>query len=208
LLQNSSCYISANSFLTFTEFPGHQTCIIFHGNKFHELKFKIFGMASNQLFDFWQSEYCEKLINMYSCYQIQAVISPLIYKSPSPNFQTIRTVWTSFMPKNFMSWNLKVSVWHQINFSTFDNLNIVKNLHVFSLPNSTYYISANLYVTFTGLPGHRTIIIIFHGTNFFELKLNSFGMGSNQLFHSWQSECCEKLINMYSRYQIQAVIVI
>ena len=42
-------------------------------------------MGPSQLFDFLQSEYCEKL-TMYTPDQIQAVISPTVYTSPSSNF--------------------------------------------------------------------------------------------------------------------------
>jgi hypothetical protein len=83
-------------------------------------------MGSSQLFDFWQSEYCEKL-------------------------------------------------------------------NVFSLPNSSCYISANLYVTFIKLLGHQTSIIFFYGTKFHDVKFKRFDMGSSQLFDFWQSEYCEKL---------------
>jgi hypothetical protein len=60
--QNSSCYISASLYVTFMKLLGHQTSIIIcHGSKYHDVKFKCFDMGSSQLFDFWQSEYCEKL---------------------------------------------------------------------------------------------------------------------------------------------------
>jgi hypothetical protein len=40
----------------------HQTSMfLYYGTKYHDVKFKRFDMESSQLFDFRQSEYCEKL---------------------------------------------------------------------------------------------------------------------------------------------------
>jgi uncharacterized protein Usg len=48
--------------VNFIELLGHHNSIIvFNGTKFLDVKFKCFDMGSSQLFDFWQSEYCEKL---------------------------------------------------------------------------------------------------------------------------------------------------
>jgi hypothetical protein len=129
---------------------------------------------------------------MYSRYQIQAAISPSVYTTPSSNFYAIKPVSSSFMEPNFMMWFLNVSIWDQVNISIFDNLNIVKN-YVFSLRNSSCYISANLYVTFIELLLHQTSMILFHGPKFHDVIFNSFDMGSSQLFDFLQSEYCEKL---------------
>ena len=62
LVPNSSCVISASLYVTCIKLLDRQTSIIiFHGTKFYDVKFKLFDVGSSQLFDFWQSEYCEKL---------------------------------------------------------------------------------------------------------------------------------------------------
>jgi hypothetical protein len=92
--------------------------------------------------------------------------------SPSLNFYAIKPVSSSLMTPILMMCNLNVSIWDQVNFSIFDNLNFVKNYHVFSSPNSSCYISANLYVTFIELLGHQTSFIIVYGTKFHDVNLN------------------------------------
>ena len=62
LVPNSSCYISASLYVTCIKLLDRQiSIIIFHGAKVNDVKFKCFDMGSSQLFDFWKSEYCEKL---------------------------------------------------------------------------------------------------------------------------------------------------
>jgi hypothetical protein len=92
-----------------------------------------------------------------------------------------------------MMWNWNETIWDQVNFSIFDNLNIVKNYHVFSWPNSSCYISANLYGTFIEIFGDQTSIIFFHCAKFHDARFKNFDMGSSQFFDFWQSENCEKL---------------
>jgi hypothetical protein len=94
--------------------------------EFHDVKFKHFDMGPSQLFDFLQSEYCEKL-TMYTPHQIQAVIFPPIYTSPSSNVSALKPASSYFISPNLIMWNLNESIWDQVNFSVFDNLNIVKN---------------------------------------------------------------------------------
>jgi hypothetical protein len=98
----------------------------FTAPKFYDLKFKLFDVGSSQLFDFWQSEYCEIL----TCILV---------------------------------------------------------------PNSSCYISTNLYVTYIKLLDSQTSIFIFHGAKVDDVKCKRFDMGASQLFDFWQSEYCEKL---------------
>jgi hypothetical protein len=72
--------------------------------------------------------------------------------------------------------------WHQIYFLIFNDLNILKIVHVFPLPKLSSDISANLHATFTNLLRQIPSTMVNDYTKFQVPSLCRFEMTSNLLF--------------------------
>jgi hypothetical protein len=72
--------------------------------------------------------------------------------------------------------------WHQIYFLIFNDLNILKIVHVFPIPKLSSDISANLHATFTKLSRQIPSTMGNHRTKFQVPSLCGFEMASNLLF--------------------------
>jgi hypothetical protein len=156
-------------------------------------------MGSSQHFDFWQSEYCEKLtcilVTKFKLLYLGQFISHLHYTF-RPSNQYHHLYATKF-------YDVKCKRFDMGSSQLFDfwQSEYCEKLTCISLPNSSCYISANLYVTFIQISGHQTSIIIFHSTKFHDVQFKRFDMASSQkltfltIWILWK-------INMYSFYQI------
>jgi hypothetical protein len=88
------------------------------------------------------------------------------------------------MTRNFKCRICVVLKWHQIYFLIFNDLNILKIVHVFPIPKLSSDISANLHATFTKLSCQIPIpsTMVNHHTKFQVRNCCGFEMASNLLF--------------------------
>ena len=130
---------------------------------------------------------------MYSRHQIQAVISPPIYTSPSSNISAIKPASSYFISPNIMMCNLNVSICDPVNFSIIYNLNIVKNKQCILLTKfKLLYLrqfTRHLHQTFR--PSNQYDYLSQHRILWCEIW--NFRYGIKSTFRFLQSEYCEKL---------------
>jgi hypothetical protein len=100
----------------------------------------------------------------------------------SANFRVKYQVQWEIIAPNFKCRVCVVLKWHQIYFLIFNDLNILKIVHVYALPKLSSDISANLHATFTKLSWQIPSTMVNNHTNFQVRSLCGFEMASNLLF--------------------------